>query len=225
MALCANLIAPHSPIEQFRDATLAPPAWQAGGSAKFLLGTDAVGRDMLSRLIHGARLSLLIGLVSVSLSLSLGVALGLMAGYFRGLTEIAIMRLMDVMLALPSLLLAIAIVAILGPGLINAMYAIAIVMLPHYVRLTRAAVIGEMAKDYVSASRIAGAGTLRLMFDTRAAQLRRAADRAGHARFFERDPRCRRARLPRPRRAAADAGMGLDAGRARSNSSRAHGGS
>src|SRR5487761_2752078 len=165
LALCANLIAPHSPIEQFRDATLGPPTWQAGGSSKFLLGTDAVGRDVLSRVIHGARLSLLIGLVSVSLSLSLGVTLGLMAGYFRGLTEIAIMRLMDVMLALPSLLLAVAIVAVLGPGLINAMYAIAVVMVPHYARQTRAAVIGEMAKDYVSASRIAGAGTLRIMFD------------------------------------------------------------
>ncbi len=165
VALCANVIAPHSPIEQFRDATLAPPAWQAGGSSKFLLGTDAVGRDVLSRVIHGARLSLMIGLVSVSLSLSLGVTLGLAAGYFRGLTEIAIMRLMDVMLALPSLLLAVAIVAVLGPGLVNAMYAIAVVMVPHYARQTRAAVIGEMAKDYVSASRIAGAGTLRIMFD------------------------------------------------------------
>ena len=164
-ALCADVIAPHSPIEQFRDATLVPPAWQAGGSSKFILGTDPVGRDVLSRVIHGTRLSLLIGLVSVSLSLALGVTLGLMAGYFRGVTEIAIMRLMDVMLALPSLLLAVAIVAVLGPGLMNAMYAIAVVMLPHYARQTRAAVIGEMAKDYVNASRIAGAGTFRIMFD------------------------------------------------------------
>ncbi len=165
IALCADLIAPHSPIEQFRDATLVPPAWQAGGSSKFILGTDPVGRDVLSRVIHGTRLSLVIGLVSVSLSFALGVTLGLMAGYFRGVTEIAIMRLMDVMLALPSLLLAVAIVAVLGPGLMNAMYAIAVVMLPHYARQTRAAVIGEMAKDYVNASRIAGAGTLRIMFD------------------------------------------------------------
>lgn len=164
-ALCADVIAPHSPIEQFRDATLVPPAWQAGGSSKFILGTDPVGRDVLSRVIHGTRLSLVIGLVSVSLSIALGVTLGLIAGYFRGLTEIAIMRLMDVMLALPSLLLAVAIVAVLGPGLMNAMYAIAVVMLPHYARQTRAAVIGEMAKDYVNASRIAGAGTLRIMFD------------------------------------------------------------
>jgi dipeptide transport system permease protein len=120
---------------------------------------------MLSRLIHGTRLSLIIGLVSVSLSLGIGIVLGLVAGYFRGLVETAIMRLMDIMLALPSLLLAVAVVAILGPGLINAMYAIAIVLVPHYVRLTRAAVITEMAKDYVSASRIAGAGTLRIMFN------------------------------------------------------------
>ena len=165
IALSANLIAPHSPIEQFRDATLAPPMWQAGGSSKFILGTDPVGRDMLSRLIHGTRLSLVIGLVSVTLSLTIGVLIGLIAGFFRGVVEVALMRLMDIMLALPSLLLAVAVVAILGPGLMNAMYAIAIVMLPHYARQTRAAVIGEMQKDYVSASRIAGAGTVRLMFN------------------------------------------------------------
>jgi dipeptide transport system permease protein len=165
MAILADVIAPHSAIEQFRDATLQPPMWQAGGSAKFILGTDPVGRDMLSRLIHGTRLSLLIGLVSVSLSLSIGVVLGLVAGYFRGVLETAILRLMDIMLALPSLLLAVAVVAILGPGLLNTMYAIAVVMLPHYARLTRAAVISEVSKDYVNASRIAGAGTLRLMFN------------------------------------------------------------
>jgi dipeptide transport system permease protein len=166
LALGANVIAPHSPYEQFREFTLAPPVWHEGGSTRFILGTDPVGRDILSRLIHGTRLSLLIGVISVAISLSLGVVLGLIAGYFRGLTETAIMRLMDIMLSLPSLLLAIAVVAILGPGLINAMYAIAIVLLPHYVRLTRAAVIAEAAKEYVASSRIAGAGPLRLMFNT-----------------------------------------------------------
>jgi len=166
LAIGANVIAPHSPYEQFREFTLAPPAWHDGGSSRFLLGTDPVGRDILSRLIHGTRLSLLIGVISVAISLSLGVVLGLAAGYFRGLVETTIMRLMDVMLSLPSLLLAIAVVAILGPGLINAMYAIAIVLLPHYVRLTRAAVIAEAAREYVASSRIAGAGPLRLMFNT-----------------------------------------------------------
>ena len=166
VAMFAGWIAPHSPIEQFREATLTPPAWHEGGTTKFLLGTDPLGRDILSRLIHGSRLSLFIGFISVTLSLALGVVLGLLAGFLRGVTEIFIMRLMDVMLALPSLLLAIAVVAILGPGLINAMYAIAIVLLPHYVRLARAAVIGETGKEYVAAARIAGASPLRLMFNT-----------------------------------------------------------
>ena len=111
-------------------------------------------------------MSLLIGLISVALSLSLGIVFGLLAGYVRGWVQTTIMRLMDVMLALPSLLLAIAVVAILGPGLINAMYAIAIVLLPHYVRLTRAAVIAEVRKEYVQSSKIAGAGAMRLMFST-----------------------------------------------------------
>src|SRR6478672_9953855 len=166
LALGADVIAPHSPNEQFREFTLTPPVWTAEGSSRFLLGTDPVGRDILSRLIHGTRLSLLIGTISVAISLSIGAILGLFAGYFRGLVDTSIMRLMDVMLALPSLLLAIAVVAILGPGLANAMYAIAVVLLPHYVRLTRAAVIGEAGREYVTSSRIAGAGTLRLMFST-----------------------------------------------------------
>jgi dipeptide transport system permease protein len=166
LALFAGVIAPHSPYEQYRDFTLTPPLWRPGGQSSFILGTDAVGRDMLSRLIYGTRLSLLIGLISVAISLSLGVVLGLVAGYLRGWIETTIMRLMDVMLALPSLLLAIAVVAILGPGLINAMYAIAIVLLPHYVRLARAAVIAEAGKEYVQSSKIAGAGTLRIMFNT-----------------------------------------------------------
>ena len=165
-ALLADVIAPYSPKEQFTDAVLKPPSTQPIGGHVFLLGTDPVGRDLLSRLIHGTRLSLLIGFVSVGLSLVGGVLLGLLAGFFRGGVEFTIMRLMDIMLALPSLLLAVAVVAVLGPGLMNAMYAIAIVMLPHFVRLTRAAVIGELGKDYVQASRIAGASTPRLMFDT-----------------------------------------------------------
>ncbi|NJN46193.1 MAG: dipeptide ABC transporter permease DppC [Candidatus Competibacteraceae bacterium] len=163
-ALFAPWLAPYDPHEQFRDALLSPPFWADGGSARFLLGTDDVGRDMLSRLIYGARVSLLVGCIVVTLSLAAGVILGLIAGFFRGLVENLIMRLMDVMLALPSLLLAIAIVAILGPSLANAMVAIAIVVLPHYVRLTRAAVIAETTRDYVIASQVAGAGLLRQMF-------------------------------------------------------------
>ena len=166
VAVFASVLAPHSPIEQYRDAFLTPPVWAEGGSWKFILGTDEVGRDILSRLMHGSQLSLTIGLVSVLLSLIPGVILGLIAAFYPGKIGDAIMRLMDVMLALPSLLLAVAIVAILGPGLTNTMLAIAIVSLPSYVRLARASAMTELHKDYVIASRLAGAGQLRLMFNT-----------------------------------------------------------
>jgi len=164
VAVFADVIAPHGPAEQFRDAFLTPPVWVEGGTVKFLLGTDDVGRDILSRLIYGARLSLLIGVVVVTLALAVGVTLGLCAGFFGGVVDIAVMRLMDIMLALPALLLAIVIVAILGPGLMNAMIAVTVVVVPHYARLTRGAVLNELGRDYVTASRVAGAGPLRLMF-------------------------------------------------------------
>lgn len=164
LAALAPWLAPYPPDLTNNAAFLRPPAWQEGGSSAYLLGTDAIGRDLLSRLMHGARLSLVIGLAVVALSIAAGIALGLLAGFARGATDIAIMRLMDIILTLPSLLLAIVIVAILGPGLMNAMLAVAVVVLPHYVRITRAAVIGETAKDYVTAARVAGAGALRLMF-------------------------------------------------------------
>ncbi|NDV13884.1 ABC transporter permease subunit [Crenobacter caeni] len=165
-AIFAPWVAPYSPIEQFRDHLLTPPAWLEGGSSAYLLGTDELGRDILSRLIHGARLSLFIGVSSVLMSLIPGIALGLVAAFFPRVAGPAIMRLMDVMMALPALLLAVAIVAILGPGLINTMIAIAVVALPGYVRLTRASALTELNRDYVTASRVAGAGKLRLMFVT-----------------------------------------------------------
>lgn len=164
LAAFAPLIAPYAPDLTDNSVFLVPPAWQSGGSAAHLLGTDAIGRDILSRLIFGARLSLLIGVAVVSISVVLGTVLGLLAGYFRGIFEITIMRMMDIILTLPSLLLAIVIVAILGPGLMNAMLAVAIVVLPHYVRITRAAVITETSRDYVVAARMGGAGHWRLMF-------------------------------------------------------------
>lgn len=165
-AIFAPWLAPYEPAEQFRDAFLTPPAWLDGGSLRFLLGTDEVGRDILSRLLHGARLSLMIGFVSVVLSLLPGVALGLTAAFYPKLAGTLIMRAIDIMMALPSLLLAVAVVAVLGPGLGNTMIAIAIVSLPSYVRLARASAMSELPRDYVVASRLAGAGQLRLMFDT-----------------------------------------------------------
>lgn len=163
LALFAPWIAPHEPNVTNSSIALTPPFWQSGGSLAYPLGTDAIGRDILSRLIHGARLSLVIGMAVVALSVLVGTVLGLTAGYFRGVYEIAVMRMMDIILTLPSLLLAIVIVAILGPGIMNAMLAVAVVILPHYVRITRAAVISETSKDYVTAARMNGAGHLRLM--------------------------------------------------------------
>jgi len=164
VALFAPLLAPYAPDLTNNAVFLKPPFWQAGGSMAHPLGTDAIGRDILSRLIYGARLSMVIGLCVVALSVVAGTILGLTAGYFRGIYEIAVMRVMDIILTLPSLLLAIVIVAILGPGMMNAMLAVAVVILPHYVRITRAAVISETSKDYVTAARMHGAGHMRLMF-------------------------------------------------------------
>ncbi len=166
VAIFAPLIAPHLPNEQYRDALLTPPMWWQGGTPKFILGTDAVGRDMLSRLIFGARYSLFIGLVVVTFALTSGIILGLLAGYFRGWVDTLIMRVMDIILSFPSLLLALVLVAILGPGLFNAMLAIAVVLQPHFARLTRAAVMAEKNREYVVSAKVAGAGHLRLMLVT-----------------------------------------------------------
>ena len=166
LALLSPVIAPHSPTLQYRDAVLLPPAWAEGGRADFLLGTDAVGRDMLSRLLYGARFSLFIGVVVVSIAMVFGVVTGLLAGFFGGWVDAVAMRLMDIILAFPSLLLALVLVAVLGPGLTNAMIAIALVLQPHFARLTRAAVLAEKNREYVVAARVAGAGSMWLMFRT-----------------------------------------------------------
>lgn len=166
LAIFAPLIAPHDPAAQARDALLVPPVWQDGGQWRFLLGTDAIGRDILSRLLYGARFSLFIGVMVVIIALTGGVIVGLWAGFYGGWVDSVIMRVMDVILAFPSLLLALVLVAILGPGLLNAMIAIALVLQPHFARLTRAAVMAEKNREYVMAARVAGASKTRLMFRT-----------------------------------------------------------
>ncbi|QQA42176.1 ABC transporter permease subunit [Pelagovum pacificum] len=165
IAIFADLIAPYESSTQFRSFTLQPPVW-SGGTWSFPLGTDALGRDMLSRLIYGARYSFFVGIVVVVVAATGGVLLGLIAGFAPRWLDTIIMRLMDIVLAFPSLLLALVLVAILGPSLLNAMIAIALVLQPHYVRLTRASVMNELTKDYVTSARVAGAKLPRLMFIT-----------------------------------------------------------
>lgn len=166
LAIFADVVAPHSPYEQYRDAVLTPPVWNEAGTWRFPLGTDEVGRDMLSRLIHGARISLFIGLAVMSVSVVIGGALGLLAAARGGVVDSLLMRAMDLIMSVPSLVLAIVVVAIIGPGLVNTIIAVTIVYLPRYVRLVRASALTELSRDYVTAARVAGVGPVRLMLVT-----------------------------------------------------------
>lgn len=157
VALLSPVLAPYDPLEQNLDGRLQPP------SLAHPLGTDDFGRDILSRIIYGARISLRIGLIALSIALSAGTFLGLIAGYKGGWLDSSIMRLMDIMLAFPSILLAIGIVAVIGPGIDNAMLAISIVMVPQFARLVRSSVLSIREMAYVEAARALGAGDGRIL--------------------------------------------------------------
>jgi ABC-type dipeptide/oligopeptide/nickel transport system permease subunit len=155
LAIFAPWVAPNDPLEQTIEVRKSPPFTIEG----YLLGTDELGRDMLSRLIYGARLSMTIGVISAG-----GVAIGTVSGYYGGWFDRIVMRLVDIMLAFPYVLLTIVIVAVLGASLTNAMIAIGISQMPRYVRLVRASVLAEKESDYVLAERSLGTGDLELMF-------------------------------------------------------------
>ena len=211
VAIFAPLLAPHSPIEQFREAVMAPPFWD-GGSWRFPLGTDGEGRDLLSRLIYGARVSLLIGMSVMLVSFGLGIVLGLAAA-FNNIVDVLVTRVMDIIMAVPDLVLAILAVAILGPNLINTIIAITIVFLPRYVRLVRASALGELDKDYGDGGAGVGRRPAAPGFRHRPAELPRSLDRAGGTRRIGRDSRGGGTGLPRPRGTASDPGVGRHAGR------------
>ena len=166
IALAADFVAPYDPAEQFKGFARLPPSFMEGGDARFLFGTDAVGRDLLSRIIHGGRISLFIGLSVMLVSALVGVSLGLVAAFAGGILDIVICRVVDLIVAIPSLVLAILIIAMIGPSLTNTIIAVTIVYLPRYVRLVRASALAELSKEYVTSARVAGAGPLRLMFVT-----------------------------------------------------------
>lgn len=158
VAILAPLITPYDPAQQSWSAVRKPP------SAAHWLGTDEVGRDILARIIYGARASLSAGVISVLIAIAIGVPLGLIAGYWGGLTDGAISRFTDAMLACPFLILAIALAAFLGPSLGNAMIAIGISAMPIFVRLTRGQVLSAKAEDYVEAARAVGNPHWRIAF-------------------------------------------------------------
>jgi peptide/nickel transport system permease protein len=158
MAVFAPLIAPYDPLQQDLAGKFAPP------SRAHLMGQDELGRDILSRVIYGARVSLTAGLAAVALATGVGTVIGLVAGYFGRWSDSVLMRLMDVLLAFPSILLAIVIVSVLGPSLTNAMLAIGIVFIPQMARVVRSAVISVRERDYIEAERALGAGNAQIVF-------------------------------------------------------------
>jgi peptide/nickel transport system permease protein len=157
-AILAPVIAPYDPFEQNLRATLRQPSWE------HLLGTDELGRDLLSRIIYGSQISLLVGIVTVTIAVVVGMSLGLIAGYFGRWTDNIIMRIIDALLALPPMVLMLAIAAVLGGGLKNILIAVGIGMIPTYARLMRGQVITIREADYIVASRSVGAPHLRIMF-------------------------------------------------------------
>lgn len=156
IAIFAPWIAPYDPLELGMSGRVGP-------SAEHLLGTDRLGRDILSRILFGARLSLLMGSVSVAIGLTVGTSLGLIAGYFGGRLEAVLMRFIDALLAFPGILLALVVIAALGPSLPNVMIAVGISTIPEYARLSRASTLSVKQRPYVEAARAYGSGTSRVI--------------------------------------------------------------
>ena len=163
-AIFAPQLSPHNPVETSLYDQLKPPVWHEKGSWKNILGTDDLGRDILSRLIYGARVSLIVSVFSVGIAFVFGTLFGSVAGYYKGKLDSIIMRIMDIILAFPYLLLAIVVVAFLGPSLQNCMMAIGITYIPRFARIVRGSVLEESEKDYVTAARSIGAKDFRIIF-------------------------------------------------------------
>jgi peptide/nickel transport system permease protein len=163
-AVLAPWIAPRDPLAVDIRHRLAPPAWLAGGTRDNILGTDQVGRDLLSRVVYGGRVSLVVGVAAVLISASLGVLLGLGAGYVAGRTDAAIMTVINVMLTFPFILLALAVIAVLGPSLVNMIVVLGVADWPLYARVVRAETRALRERDFIAASRALGLGHLRIVF-------------------------------------------------------------
>jgi ABC-type dipeptide/oligopeptide/nickel transport system permease subunit len=163
-AVLAPWVAPRDPLAVDIRQRLAPPVWMAGGSAAHLLGTDQVGRDLLSRVIYGGRVSLAVGVAAVAISASIGVLLGLGAGYVGPRTDAVIMTIVNVMLTFPFVLLALAVIAVLGPSLVNMIIVLGVADWPLYARVIRAETLALRERDFIVAGRALGLGHLRIVF-------------------------------------------------------------
>jgi peptide/nickel transport system permease protein/dipeptide transport system permease protein len=162
--ILAPYLSPHDPLDVSLYDQIKPPVWHESGTWNNILGTDDLGRDILSRLIYGARVSLAVAVFSVGLAFFFGTLLGCISGYYKGSLDNIIMRIMDMILSFPYILLAIVVVAYLGPSLRNAMIAIAITYVPRFARIVRGSVLEECEKDYVTSARAIGARDWRIIF-------------------------------------------------------------
>ncbi|WP_194755750.1 ABC transporter permease subunit [Aliidiomarina indica] len=163
LTLIGPLLTPYGANEQFIDAISLPPAWSESGNIRFLLGTDELGRDMVTRIIYGARYSFGLPILVVLISATIGIALGAAAAMTVGVKSSTLKHLLDVLMSIPSLLLALIIVAILGPGLNNALIAIGLVLIPQFLHVTRNAVHDEQKRAYVTASKLNGVSQFYLL--------------------------------------------------------------
>jgi peptide/nickel transport system permease protein len=162
-ALLAPYVAPHDPLKGSLSNRLKAPAWQEGGSLDYPLGTDKLGRDIFSRIIHGARVSLVVSLVAILVGGAIGTALGLISGYFGKWTDSLIMRLVDISLSLPTILLALVLVAAVGPSFGTVITVLVILLWARYARLVRAETLAIKERDFIQRARVAGASHLRIM--------------------------------------------------------------
>lgn len=155
-AVFAPWLAPHNPLEQDLFTSRLPPFWMAGAEPGYWLGTDSLGRDVLSRIMHGARIALIVALVAGTATALVGATLGLIAGYYRGWADLVISRLVDIWMAFPPVLFAILLIAVMGPGLLSVIVAIIVIDWTRFARVVRAEAMAQGAMDYVASARVAG---------------------------------------------------------------------
>lgn len=163
IAILAPYLAPHSPYAPNLSLRMLPPMWLSGGMPEYPLGTDYLGRDLLSRIIYGARISLIVGICSVAVAGTIGMVLGLIAGYYGGWVDSVIMRVIDALLAIPGILLIMLIMAIVGPGVVTLIFVIGVTGWESYARVVRSEVLSVKERDFVKAAKAVGAKDVRIL--------------------------------------------------------------